>query len=141
VLRSIVPALLLFDLGASPLQAQTAPDPYRSARLTADADFAAWLAAFRPKALAEGVSAATLDRELAGLALNARVIALDRSQPDDSRPHRAGPADAGRKPPRSGSDCGALWRAGAHHPLRYRAAAVSNVVRRGRLDFSRGIAN
>lgn len=84
--RSIVPVLLLFGLGASPLQAQTAPDPYRSARPTAEADFAAWLAAFRPKALAEGVSTATLDRELAGLVLNARVIAFDRSQPDDSRP-------------------------------------------------------
>ena len=56
-------------------------DHNRGARADAEAGFQTWLWAFRTHALAQGISAATLDRELAGLSFNARTIALDRDQP------------------------------------------------------------
>ena len=49
-------------------------------------DFDAWLAAFRVKALAAGVSAATLDRELSGVTPEPRVVSLDGKQPEFSKP-------------------------------------------------------
>jgi lytic murein transglycosylase len=61
----------------APAQPTPAPD-------TAPADFTAYMGEVRAKALAQGVSAATLDRELATLTPNPRVIDLDRAQPDDS---------------------------------------------------------
>jgi membrane-bound lytic murein transglycosylase B len=77
-------AALLSVTAAAPLAAQA--DPMRGASPTVDADFAAWLSMLRARALGEGVSAATLDRALSGLSFNPRVVELDRSQPDDSRP-------------------------------------------------------
>ncbi len=53
---------------------------------TVDAPFAAWLAAFRAKALAAGLSPEVLDRELDGLAPDPRVRGADRNQPEFSRP-------------------------------------------------------
>lgn len=44
--------------------------------------FESWLADLRTQALAEGVSQATLDRALAGLAPIERVVELDRRQPE-----------------------------------------------------------
>jgi membrane-bound lytic murein transglycosylase B len=44
--------------------------------------FDAWLAQLRADALAEGISAATLDGALAGLAPIERVVELDRKQPE-----------------------------------------------------------
>ncbi len=44
--------------------------------------FDAWLAQLRQDALAEGISAATLDATLAGLAPIERVVELDRRQPE-----------------------------------------------------------
>jgi lytic murein transglycosylase len=92
-------------LAAAPLQAQQAPAPDLGPRtvLTAPVPprveptapppivdpmqqrFQAWLAAYRPKALAAGVGAATLDAQLSGLTYNPRVVGFDRAQPDDSR--------------------------------------------------------
>ena len=47
--------------------------------------FAAWLSGpFRAQALAAGVRADTLDRELAGLMFNPRVVQFDQAQPDRS---------------------------------------------------------
>lgn len=47
--------------------------------------FQAWLNGdFRRQALAAGVQVATLDRELAGLTYNPRVVQLDNAQPDRS---------------------------------------------------------
>lgn len=51
-----------------------------------DADFDAWRASFRSKAVAAGLSGAMVDRELAGLTPNPRVISLDSAQPEFSKP-------------------------------------------------------
>lgn len=45
-------------------------------------DFDRWLAEFRLEALALGIAPETLDRELAGLASDPRVVTLDGKQPD-----------------------------------------------------------
>lgn len=50
-----------------------------------DASFSAWRAAFRLRALAEGISPATFDRAFAGVTLNRKVIELDRRQPEFTR--------------------------------------------------------
>ena len=50
-----------------------------------DAQFQAWLAEFRPRALAAGISAATLDLVLPGLALRADVLERDRNQGEFTR--------------------------------------------------------
>jgi len=54
------------------MQAADAPQP----------GFAAWLADFSVRSKAAGIAAVTVDRELAGLAFDPRVVALDRAQPD-----------------------------------------------------------
>jgi len=46
--------------------------------------FAAWIAAFRPRALARGVSSATYDRVTTGLAPDTTVLAEQRDQPEFS---------------------------------------------------------
>lgn len=48
----------------------------------AEEDFAAWVAAFRQTALAEGISPETLDAVLPGLTFRSRVVELDRRQPE-----------------------------------------------------------
>ncbi len=48
--------------------------------------FAGWLESYRPKALAKGVPAGVLDRELAGLTPNPQVAGLDTKQPEFSKP-------------------------------------------------------
>ena len=45
-------------------------------------DFAAWVAAFRQEALTEGIGSDTLDAVLPGLTFRARVVELDRRQPE-----------------------------------------------------------
>lgn len=51
-----------------------------------DADFDAWRTSFRGKAVAAGISGAIVDRELAGVTPNPRVISLDSAQPEFSKP-------------------------------------------------------
>jgi len=70
--RNLVLTAVLWML----LLAGTAP-----ARAQGEQPFAAWLAAFRTEAAAAGISPATLDRALAGLTPNPRVIELDDRQP------------------------------------------------------------
>jgi len=53
-----------------------------SAQQDAEAAFRAWLEGVRTEARNQGVSPATLDRAFAGVRLNARVIELDRRQPE-----------------------------------------------------------
>jgi membrane-bound lytic murein transglycosylase B len=87
-------ALILSAVAAvSPLAAgaQEAPlppaEPPAPAVVTdpRQAAFQAWLnGEFRRQALAAGVRAETLDRELAGLTFNPRVVQLDNAQPDRS---------------------------------------------------------
>ncbi len=76
---------VLMLAGAGEVDAR-ASDPARGASATADSDFSLWLAEFRKRALAAGIRAEVLDRELSGLTFNRRVIGYDRAQPDDSRP-------------------------------------------------------
>src|SRR3546814_3792285 len=49
----------------------------------ADTGFRAFLTGIRGQALERGVRPATLDMILPGMSFNARVVALDRIQPDD----------------------------------------------------------
>jgi lytic murein transglycosylase len=54
------------------------------ARAQSTTAFEKWIAAFRPKALARGVSAATYDRVMTGLKPDTGVFALQRAQPEFS---------------------------------------------------------
>lgn len=65
-------AALVLSLAGSTAQAQ------------GDAAFARWLDALRSEALAEGISKATLDASLTGIAPIPRVIELDRHQPEST---------------------------------------------------------
>jgi len=70
----------------SPAGAPT-PRPVAAASAPrAEAEFAAWRAGFRSRARAAGVSDATFDAAFAGVGPNARVLELDRRQPEFSRP-------------------------------------------------------
>jgi len=51
-----------------------------------NARFQAWLGAFRDRARAQGISVATLDRALAGVTYDNKVIARDRNQAEFSKP-------------------------------------------------------
>jgi membrane-bound lytic murein transglycosylase B len=74
-------------LGAAPLPAPR-PDPAQIARDAAAeaASFVQWRVGFRPRALAQGVSADIFDRAFAGVTPNARVTELDAFQPEFVRP-------------------------------------------------------
>jgi membrane-bound lytic murein transglycosylase B len=85
VLMRAMIVVAMFALLASPAAAQVG-DPMRSQSPTVDADFQAWISAFRARAQSEGVRAETIENALDGIAFSPRVVALDRSQPDDSRP-------------------------------------------------------
>lgn len=50
------------------------------------ATFEAWKSAFRARAMAAGIQAATVDRAFRGVGLNRRIIELDNSQPEFTRP-------------------------------------------------------
>ncbi|MCL5776032.1 lytic murein transglycosylase [Limibaculum sp. FT325] len=63
---------------AKPVAPEIAPAPQVS--------FAEWRAAFRGRALAEGIRAGVFDAAFAGVEPNARVIELDRFQPEFARP-------------------------------------------------------
>jgi len=54
----------------------------RIGRAAGEEDFASWLAGLRRDALAQGIGGATLDRAFAGVAPIARVLELDRRQPE-----------------------------------------------------------
>jgi lytic murein transglycosylase len=49
-------------------------------------DFPQWVQAFRTEATSQGIAAATLDRAFAGVKFNARIIELDRFQPEFVKP-------------------------------------------------------
>jgi membrane-bound lytic murein transglycosylase B len=70
----------------APAHAQTLPLPGTPAATAPAAGFDAWLAGFRQRAVAAGISRATLDRELSGLAPAPQVARLDSSQPEFSKP-------------------------------------------------------
>ena len=51
-----------------------------------DAGYDAWRSDFRGRAIAAGLPGALVDREMAGLTPNPRVISLDSAQPEFSTP-------------------------------------------------------
>jgi membrane-bound lytic murein transglycosylase B len=67
---------LLFGLAAHSVAAQTTPKP------TPDPAFTAWVSELRKEALGKGISNATLDSALTGIAPIERIIELDRRQPE-----------------------------------------------------------
>ncbi|HET9462986.1 MAG TPA: lytic murein transglycosylase [Thiobacillus sp.] len=64
---------------ALPPASDTSPGPVSQSTESA---FDSWLVAFRQDAAAQGISAATLDVALTGIKPAARVVALDRGQPE-----------------------------------------------------------
>jgi lytic murein transglycosylase len=83
--RRIFLATLLAACAGPSAQSQpiTPPSPPPG---SGSASFDAWLREFYPKARAAGLPSALLDRELAGLAPDDRVSALDGRQPEFSKP-------------------------------------------------------
>lgn len=73
---------LLLTATAGPARARDAAPPAVAVAPDAqDVALASFVRSLRPRALAEGVSPATFDRETMGLAYNAKVVRLDRAQP------------------------------------------------------------
>jgi membrane-bound lytic murein transglycosylase B len=66
--------------------APRAPEPVQTPEAAAHQHMRAWLADFRPRALAAGVSPQVFDREMAGITSNPRILALDGRQPEFSKP-------------------------------------------------------
>ncbi len=62
------------------------PSPAARLRIVAEPYFTTWFDAFYARALAAGAQPDLLDRELAGLAADPRVAALDSMQPEFARP-------------------------------------------------------
>jgi membrane-bound lytic murein transglycosylase B len=60
--------------------------PEAAAEPARPADFRAWQRDFRQRALAAGISPGTLDAAFVGVGVNARVLELDRFQPEFVRP-------------------------------------------------------
>lgn len=63
-----------------------APAPAAVSAPVADSAFATWTRAFRARAMAQGISAATFDRAFSGVTVNARVLERDGNQAEFSRP-------------------------------------------------------
>ena len=68
---------------ASPVLGQIPAD---APDLSTESGFQTWLLGFRTRALAAGLSADRLDRELAGLTPDPRIPALDNRQPEFLKP-------------------------------------------------------
>jgi lytic murein transglycosylase len=92
-----------------------------------DAPFRAYLQGFRARALAQGISARTLDSVLPTLSYSARVIALDQAQPGGSPtgPASASPAFAPYRAKHVGADLIARGRS-AYAEQRYNLQRVVN---------------
>lgn len=72
---------------APPPRTPSAPPPVPATPVPAgELAFDTWLADFRARALAAGLSAQLLDRELAGVTPDPKVISLDGRQPEFSKP-------------------------------------------------------
>ncbi len=87
-LAAAVLALLPAGLGPNAASADPAvrmSTPVADDPVDRTAEFQAFLVRFRADALAQGITADTLDRSLAGVRLNARVVDLNENQPEFSR--------------------------------------------------------
>jgi lytic murein transglycosylase len=81
-------ALVPVGLGSNAASADPAvrmSTPVPDEPVDRSAEFQSWLGRFRSEALAQGISAETFDRSLAGVRLNARVVELNENQPEFSR--------------------------------------------------------
>ena len=78
----LILALLLGTPASAQIVEPPPPEPLVAPSVDPQAEaFRLFIVQLRPQALAAGVSAATFDREMAGLTFNPRVIRLDRAQP------------------------------------------------------------
>jgi membrane-bound lytic murein transglycosylase B len=99
----LLPAVLLLACQSSHGQTTTSPEQMQPAAGTTDPaagtsdpgattaaparpNFVAWREAFKPEALAAGVSAATFDRAFEGILPNLDILAKDEEQPEYTRP-------------------------------------------------------
>jgi lytic murein transglycosylase len=84
--RGEVPAEFAARAAVLRAEAEAAPaETAAAAPATDDPAFRAWIAGFRDRALAAGISPATFTRAFDGLDLNARVLDRDRNQAEFSR--------------------------------------------------------
>ena len=81
--RRLFIALMLAGCAGAPSSAQPVPPPFGSEPTL---EFGAWLNQFRRRAVEAGLAPALVERELAGLAPDDRVAALDSRQPEFSKP-------------------------------------------------------
>lgn len=82
-MKRIVLIMGMLVVWVGQVQAQTIlPDPVggEMAEMGTQEGLEAWVAAFRPRALAAGIPAATFDAALRGVAFNASVVERDRNQ-------------------------------------------------------------
>ena len=97
IVRGVVIALAVAATGCASTpggaQATSSPTPPakpgqtdNSAVVRPSGNFTEWKATFRARALAEGIDAQTFDTAFAGVKVNARVLELDRYQPEFTRP-------------------------------------------------------
>jgi membrane-bound lytic murein transglycosylase B len=73
------PSANMLPVAANPVPASGPPG-------SGDAEFDAWAREFRGRAVAAGLPGDLVDREMAGLTPNARVMTLDSAQPEFSKP-------------------------------------------------------
>ncbi len=82
-MKRIFVGMVAVALGAAPASAQTTlPDATEESEITMGTQegLDAWIANFRPRALAMGVPAATFDAAMRGTEFNPKVVARDRNQ-------------------------------------------------------------
>ncbi|MEM9043854.1 MAG: lytic murein transglycosylase [Pseudomonadota bacterium] len=73
-------------VSAESVSAQPVPKPEVQETEAPPVSFSEWKAGFRERALAQGISALTFDRAFANVTPSARVLELDRFQPEFTRP-------------------------------------------------------
>lgn len=86
-LGSLVAGLLALVLVAAAPAQTILPDPVQGTEVEmgTQAGLEAWVEAFRPRALAAGVPAATFDAAMRGVAFDAKVVERDRNQNEFSK--------------------------------------------------------
>ncbi|MEM9099545.1 MAG: lytic murein transglycosylase [Pseudomonadota bacterium] len=73
-------------ISAETAPVQPVPKPKAEMREVASESFAEWQRGFRARALAQGIGTETFDQAFAGVTPSARVLELDRFQPEFTRP-------------------------------------------------------
>lgn len=89
IARGVLAACVVAAAGCASAGSEPAAAPrpqQRAESVTMQAGFAEWRRGFRAKALAAGIPPGVFDSAFAGVGVNARVIELDRYQPEFVRP-------------------------------------------------------